>query len=64
MSILGDKAQPASERLDRAFLQTLSRYPTAAERERLEPLLENPSEDVRRDLIWSLITCSEFRFNH
>lgn len=65
--ILGDKDKPASERLERAFLQTLSRYPTAAEREKLEPLLENTSresEDVRRDLAWSLITCSEFRFNH
>lgn len=64
-AILGDKDQPTSERLDRAFLQTLSRYPTTAEREKLEPILADKSaEDARRDLAWALITCSEFRFNH
>jgi hypothetical protein len=64
-ALLADKDKSVSERLDRAFLQTLSRYPTAAERERLEPLIaDKGAEDARRDLAWALITCSEFRFNH
>jgi hypothetical protein len=66
LSIIGDKNKPASERLDRLFVQTLSRLPTAAERERFEPIIaaDKDAEDGRRDLIWALITCSEFRFNH
>jgi hypothetical protein len=65
-TIISDKDKPTSERLDRLFVQTLSRLPTAAERERFEPIVAQTkeSEDQRRDLIWALITCSEFRFNH
>ena len=65
-AVLGDKEKAADEKLDRLFLQTLSRLPSAAERERFEPLMASgeKTEDTRRDLVWSLITCSEFRFNH
>lgn len=66
LTIIGDKDKPANERLDRLFVQTLSRLPTVAERERLEPIIAGGKEadDQRRDLLWALITCSEFRFNH
>jgi len=63
---LSDKETSASDKLERLYLQTLSRLPSAAERERFEPMMSTSekSEDIRRDLVWSLITCSEFRFNH
>lgn len=66
IALMNDNEQSPSNKLERVFLQTLSRQPTAAERERFEPMMESSkdSEDIRRDLVWSLITCSEFRFNH
>ncbi len=66
LATISEKDKPAGERLDRLFVQTLSRLPSAAERERFEELLAGGKdvEDVRRDLVWALITCSEFRFNH
>jgi hypothetical protein len=59
-------------RVERLFLQTLSRRPTPAENKKFVEYLR-PDNDAAadRDLadrlhnaIWSLMTCSEFRFNH
>ncbi|WP_425614699.1 DUF1549 domain-containing protein [Anatilimnocola sp. NA78] len=65
IAAIGNKEQPAEERLDRLFLQTLSRPATAAERERFADFMNTkPDDDRSRDLVWALLTCSEFRFNH
>lgn len=57
---------PLEERLDRLFLQMLSRPPTAEERTKLAELIstENQPEERWRDAVWALMTCGEFRFNH
>jgi hypothetical protein len=57
---------PWEERVERLFLQTLSRPPSESERRQFVELLsaeQDPRERLR-DCIWALITCSEFRFNH
>jgi hypothetical protein len=66
LAMLNDKDKSPGDKLDHLFVQTLSRLPTAGERERFESLISSgkDAEDVRRDLVWALITCSEFRFNH
>ena len=65
LAAIGNKEKSAEERLDRLFLQTLSRQPTAAERERFTDFMNTkPDDDRSRDLVWALLTCSEFRFNH
>jgi hypothetical protein len=54
------------ERVERLFLQSLNRPPTAEERQWMVEFLSEDSDPRRRveDAIWALITCSEFRFNH
>jgi hypothetical protein len=54
------------ERIDRLFLQILSRPPSVEERTKLTELLgdEKQPEERWRDAVWALMTCSEFRFNH
>lgn len=66
---LSDKL-PASEVIDRAYLSSLSRFPSSAERERLLALVaEADTAQVARaetyqDLLWSLMTSHEFLFAH
>ena len=54
--------------LEEAFLLCLSRTPTAAERERFEPLLASTPPQEKRaaieDLLWALMTSREFLFQH
>lgn len=56
------------EILEEAFLGTLSRPPTAAEKTRCLKLLADAGEGERRaaleDLYWSLLSSREFLFNH
>jgi hypothetical protein len=64
-ALMGSDA-PLTERVDRLFVQTLSRRPTSEEREMFARFLseeEDPSGRLH-DAIWTLMTCSEFRFNH
>lgn len=69
LTVLLDREKPMDERIDKAFLQMLNRPPQKAEREKISEVLSaasgsKESEDHARDVIWALITCSEFRFNH
>jgi hypothetical protein len=53
----------ASERIDYLYLNSLSRYPTTAEKTELSKDAGN-NEDFYEDLEWVLINSSEFIFNH
>jgi hypothetical protein len=60
--LVGDAKKPVAERVERLFLQTLHRKPTAAESSRFAAFLEKKGPAA--DAVWVLITSSEFRFNH
>jgi hypothetical protein len=63
LDLLSDKAQPLEKRIERLFLTTLNRRPSAKEQERFAAFLS--AEKVQpADAVWTLLTCSEFRFNH
>ena len=55
--------EPIEARLDKLFLTTLNRKPSAQEREKFAAFLADEKASVA-DAIWTLITGSEFRFNH
>ncbi len=59
---------PNDKLIEEAYLAALSRLPTAAERQRLEAALADPSEPNRRllveDLYWGILTSKEFLLNH
>ena len=63
VEFIADTKQPIDARIDRLFLTTLNRHPTAKEREKFAAFLAS-DKAVPTDAIWTLITCSEFRFNH
>jgi len=54
--------------LDELYLWSLARFPTAAERSRLQKLLPPPGDptevEVVEDLAWGLMSSREFLFNH
>lgn len=54
------------ERVDRLFLQVLSRHPSPEETQKFVEYLSEEEDQKRRisEAIWTLMTCSEFRFNH
>jgi hypothetical protein len=63
---LSSSESPWEERVDELFLSVLSRRPSEKERARFVEFLstkEGASERLQ-EAIWSLMTCSEFRFNH
>ncbi len=57
---------PWEARVERLFVQTLSRRPTPEETEKFVAFLYTDTDQRGRlhDAIWTLLTCSEFRFNH
>lgn len=57
---------PWEERVDRLYLSLLTRRPTDAERKHFVAFLKADKDARSRvgEAIWSLMTCSEFRFNH
>ena len=58
---------PWEKRVERLFVQTLSRRPSPAETEKFVAYLTADEKQTRtrlREAIWSLLSCSEFRFNH
>lgn len=61
--LVGDRKQPVDARVERLFLSTLNRRPTPREREKFSAYLSSEKGSAT-DAIWTLITCSEFRFNH
>ena len=59
---VGDKLKPMEARVERLFLSTLNRRPTDKERAKFSQFLADGG--VPADAVWTLISCSEFRFNH
>ncbi len=59
-------SEPWEARVDRIFLQILSREPRREERERFVKFVTGgPKPDpLVEDAIWVLLNCGEFRFNH
>lgn len=56
---------PVEARIERLYLSTLSRRPMPEETERLRSFVEGTDGQRRwSDVVWALLTCSEFRFNH
>jgi hypothetical protein len=63
---LATSESPMEDRVERLFLQVLSRRPEAEETEKFVAHL-SPKDDQRNQIheaIWTLMSCSEFRFNH
>jgi len=59
---LADAKVPVEARIERLFLATLSRRPTADESKKFTAFLADKGSPA--DAVWVLITSSEFRFNH
>ena len=57
---------PWEQRVERLFLSILSRRPDPKETETFVAYItaEKKPEERLREAIWTLLTCSEFRFNH
>lgn len=63
---LAQSRNPA-EAVDRLYLATLSRYPTKAERARVDAFFKQgarPPREALADLLWVLLNTSEFTLNH
>ena len=56
----------ARQRIEILFLATLSRYPTAAEAERMSAYLQlvDSPRDACGDILWALVNSAEYQFNH
>jgi hypothetical protein len=63
VEFIADPKKPIEVRIERLFLTTLNRHPTDKEREKFAAFLAS-DKNAPTDAIWTLITCSEFRFNH
>lgn len=63
VEFVGDRNQPMEARIERLFLMTLNRRPSQPEQERFAAFLSDAKANPA-DAVWTLITCSEFRFNH
>jgi len=63
---LAKSSESWEDRVQRLFLQVLSRRPTEEETEKLVAFLSAEDDPKGRlhDAIWTLMTCTEFRFNH
>lgn len=68
ISSLIESNTPNAEIVETVYLASLSRYPTADEKQRLTSLLDaSPAEERRaaiEDLFWSVLTSKEFLFQH
>jgi len=56
----------AEKAVEELYLTALARYPTAEERQKALDHLAKQKEPARglEDLVWALINCQEFMFNH
>ena len=59
-------SEPWEARVDRLYLSILNRPPKTEERAKFVAFLSSKEDQQARvrDAIWTLMTCSEFRFNH
>ncbi len=64
--VVTKSADPWEQRVERLFLQVLSRRPTTEEVEKFVAHLSAPDDASNRlhEAIWTLMSCGEFRFNH
>jgi hypothetical protein len=59
------KDEPLEARIERLYLSALSRRPTTEETERVKAFVAADGNDPRwSDVVWALLSSSEFRFNH
>ena len=68
-AVTGFPGFAAADQIEVLFLATLSRPPTAAERDELKRFVEQPGEKrdsaaALGDLFWALLNSSEFLYNH
>jgi hypothetical protein len=63
---LSTSKDPVESKIERIYLSTLTRRPTTEESERFKLFLETDKGQQTRwsDVVWALMTCGEFRFNH
>ena len=63
---LSISTDPMEQRIERLYLSTLTRRPTAEEVEKIKTFAgEGDGKNARwQDVVWAVVTSSEFRFNH
>src|SRR5256886_16769763 len=65
--LIADKTPP-EKMVEEAYLGSLSRFPTTAEKKKILQVLEDTKEGDQRplieDLYWALLSSKEFLFNH
>lgn len=61
---LTTSSEPVETRIERLYLSTLTRRPTPEEAQRVQAYVESSQPPRWNDVLWALITSSEFRFNH
>ncbi len=63
---LATSTDPLESRIERLYLSTLTRRPTPEEVAKIKAFAgEGDGKNARwQDVVWALVTCSEFRFNH
>ncbi len=67
LSALTETSVPAEQRVDRLYLSLLNRPPSSVEKQRMIEYVnvQSTKPDERwTEVMWVLMTCSEFRFNH
>lgn len=58
-------ARPAGEAIESLFLATLSRFPTAAEKDRMQQAIQaGGGRAVFEDALWAILNTKEFLYNH
>lgn len=66
LDTLLNSKEPMDKRVQSMFLRVLTRYPEEHETKKFVEFLSSSDDPSGRwhDAIWTLMTCSEFRFNH
>lgn len=67
LDTLSKSSDPWDARVERLYLSVLNRKPKPEESKKFVAFLSEGKDDQAgrvRDAIWTLMTCSEFRFNH
>ena len=63
---LEEFANDPKRQIDELYLATVSRFPNAAESQRLIEYSQRDSKQAQRlgDIFWALLNSAEFRWNH